>query len=482
MSFCKVALFIYALCFLTLTNSYATESSTQEAPFSFMNTLAKEGLHDFKDERWNAYGQLTYIENWKNGFPAAYTNLNGSPNSLLSHSENGFTGTATFYVGLKTWQGGELYVVPEIISEKPLSGLKGLGGVIQNFELQKNGAAIPILYRSRFFFKQTINLGGEKIHIDSAPMQLDSTVDSKRLVFRIGNFSILDFFDPNSFASNLRRQFNNMAFMTHAAYDFAADARGYTDGAVLEYDDYDWTVRFAHIVAPKNPNQLRLDFRLFKYFGDQIELEHRHVLYHQAGAVRLLAYRNRENMGSWTDALAALQADPNQNATTCTDFNYESDNATAPDLCWARKANIKMGIGINIEQQLADDIGVFFRGMYSDGKTEVYSYTSTDRSISLGGLVKGARWDRQKDTLGIGYAENWISKQHADYLNAGGVDGFIGDGKINQKSEKAVELFYSLNVISAMWLTADYQHLINPAFNRDRGPVNVFAVKAHLEF
>jgi hypothetical protein len=478
----KLQPLLYPLCFFMLTNAYAAEPITEEAPNTFMNVLANKGLHDFKDERWNAYGQLTYIENWKNGFPAAYTNFNDSPNSLLSHSENGFTGTATFYFGLKTWQGGELYVVPEVISEKPLSGLKGLGGIIQNFELQKNGSAAPTLYRSRFFFKQTIDLGGDSIHFDSAPMQLDSTSTSNRLVFRIGNFSVLDFFDQNSFASNLRRQFNNMAFMTHAAYDFAADARGYTDGAVLEYYDGDWAVRFAHTLAPNDPNQLQLNFRLFRYFGDQVELEHRHLLFKQPGAVRLLAYRNREDMGRWTDAISTFQQNPNLNASTCLGFSYDSTNASAPDLCWARKPNIKMGIGMNIEQQLADDLGVFFRGMYSDGKTEVYSYTSSDSSLSLGGLLKGSRWDRKQDTIGLGYAQNWISKQHAAYLNAGGVDGFIGDGKINQASEKAVELFYSLNVIGAFWITADYQHLMNPAFNADRGPVDVFSVKSHVEF
>jgi len=313
-------------------------------------------------------------------------------------------------------------------------------------------------------------------------MHLDSTVDSRRLVFHIGNFSILDFFDKNSFAGDLRRQFNNMAFMTHAAYDFAADARGYTEGAVAEYYHDDWAVRFAHLAAPRNPNQLALNFALFKYYGEQVELEHRYTLYQQAGAVRLLAYRNREKMGRWTDALAAFQANPNLNATTCIGFNYDSANDTAPDLCWARKPNIKTGIGINVEQQLSDDLGVFFRGMYADGKTEVYSYTSTDRSISVGGLLKGSRWDRNKDLIGIGYAQNWISNQHSAYLNAGGVDGFIGDGKINQKSEKAVELFYRLNLIGAVWLTADYQHLMNPAFNGDRGPVNVYGIKTHIEF
>jgi hypothetical protein len=273
-----------------------------------------------------------------------------------------------------------------------------------------------------------------------------------------------------------------MAFMTHAAYDFAADARGYTDGITTEYYHDDWTFRFAHIAAPKDPNQLPLNFRLFTYYGQQFELEHRHIINQQAGAVRLLGYRNREDMGRWTDALAAFQANPNLNATTCTGFNYGSDNSGAPDLCWARKPNIKMGIGINLEQQVADDIGLFFRGMYSDGKTEVYSYTSTDRSISLGGLVKGTRWARAKDTVGIGYAQNWISRQHAAYLNAGGVDGFIGDGKLNWRPEKGVEVFYSINLIGATWLTADYQYIMNPAFNGDRGPVNIFGVKAHVEF
>lgn len=259
MSLLKTTFLIYSLCFLIFTNSYAAEP--EEPPFSMMNELAKAGWHDVKDERWNAYGQLTYISNWHSSFPATYSNLNGTPNSLSPQPEHGFTATATLYVGLKTWEGGEIYYVPEVISEKPFSDLKGVGGSIYNFELQKNGAAAPLLYRSRFFFKQTFDLGGDKIHLESAPLQLDSDVDSRRLVFRLGNFSILDFFDKNTFAGDLRRQFTNMAFMTHAAYDFAADARGYTVGAVAEYFHDDWAVRFGHIAAPKDPNQLPLDFR-----------------------------------------------------------------------------------------------------------------------------------------------------------------------------------------------------------------------------
>ena len=198
--------------------------------------------------------------------------------------------------------------------------------------------------------------------------------------------------------------------------------------------------------------------------------------------MRLLAYRNHEVMGRFNEAIAAFRSDPNHNATTCVGFNYGSDNATAPDLCWARRPNIKMGIGVNLEQQIGADIGLFFRGMYSDGNTEVYSYTSTDRSISLGALVKGMRWGRKKDAVGIGYGQGWLSGSHVAYLGLGGIDGFIGDGAINYRPERVVNLFYSLNVLSSTWLTADYQHIENPGYNADRGLVDIYAARVHVEF
>ncbi|MEO8767346.1 MAG: carbohydrate porin [Nitrosospira sp.] len=448
-----------------------------------MNLLAKKGLHDLEDEHWNAYGQFTYISSWKGALPASYTNLNGSTNSLLPGSERSFSGTATLYLGLKTWRGGEVYFVPEMISMRPLSDLKGLGGVIQNFEMQKGGSETPIYYRSRLFFKQTWGFGGDRIRLDSDPMQLGTTVDSRRLVVRVGNFSVIDFFDKNSYSGDLRRQFLNMAFMTYAAFDFAADARGYTWGMVSEYFHDDWAVRFGHVAASIDPNQLAIDSRIFTYYGQQVELEHRHQLYDRPGSVRMLVYRNHENMGKFSDAIAVFQSNHNKNATTCTGFNYGSGNVGAPDLCWVRKPNDKVGIGINIEQQVLDDVGLFFRGMYSDGKTEVFSYTSTDRSISLGTLANGSRWGRKKDTLGIGFAAGWISSQHARFLNMGGIDGFIGDGRIKKDAEHVVDIFYSVNLLnSPLWVTADYQHITNPGFNADRGPVNVYGMRVHAEF
>lgn len=474
---------LIALMLVHELHAATAEPSAREDGYDFMQYLADQGLHDIDNESWNAYGQITFINSWKSPFAAAYTNYNDSGNSLLASQERSFTGTATLYLGGKLWQGGEVYFVPEMVSERALSDLKGLGSVIHNFELQKSGGQQPTYYISRMFFKQTWGFGGTQQTVVSDPMQLGANEDSRRLVLRAGNFSILDFFDKNTYSGDLRRQFNNMAFLTYAAYDFAADARGYTWGVVAELAYDDWTFKFGHILPPTNPNQLNLEIRPFKHFGQQIELEHRHQWQDQPGAIRVLAYRNQEKMGRFADAISVFNTDPVAfNATSCQSFNYDSGNSYAPDLCWARKDNVKMGVGINLEQQLFDDVGLFFRGMYSDGKTEVYSYTSTDQSVSLGALIKGTRWQRRKDTVGIGYAQGWLSKQHVQYLGAGGIDGFIGDGKIRYRPEQVLDIFYSYHLWNSLWLSADYQHIANPAYNADRGPVDVYAAKIHLEF
>ena len=450
-----------------------------------MNYLAERHLHDLRDEDWNAYGEITDIWTQKFALHAPYTNFNGSSNSLLPNAELSFTETATFYLAFRLWPGAEAYFVPEIIGEKPLSNLVGLGGTIQNFELQKQGSSIPTPYLSRSYVRQTIGLGGGTEEQTSDPQRLGHFEDRRKLVFTAGNFSILDFFDKNNVAGAARRGFFNMSFLTYAAYDFAADARGYAWGGIAELDWDDWIVHFGRITPPKDPNQLPLDFRLDKVYGDQLEIEHDHKLFGHEGAVRVLGYRNVENMGRFSDAIAAFEKDPQDNAANCGAaglFHYGSTNAHAPDLCYVRRSNTKVGIGLSIEQKITDRIGVFVRGMYSDGDTEVYSYTSTDRSISLGGTTKGGLWGRPLDLVGTGWSQGWISDSHAQYLAMGGVDGFIGDGKLNRASEGIYEIFYAFAFGDSSWITADYQHIVNPAYNADRGSVNILGGRLHVEF
>lgn len=448
-----------------------------------MNLMSRRGLHDIHDETWNAYGQFTYISGWKLPLSAPYTNANGSNNSLVPDAERSYTGTFTLFLGLHLWPGGDAYFVPEVIAERPLSGLRGIGSAIQNFELQKTGSETPQLYRARTLLRQTIGFGGQHVIKTSDPMQLASVADARRLVLTAGTFTVLDVFDRNSVTWDPRQTFLNMAFMTHSSWDFAADARGYSLGAAAELYWDDWALRVGRMAPPQNPNALPIDPRIDKHYGDAIEIEHDHEVFGQSGAVRLLAYRNYEITGRFGDAIAAFEADPvHKNAAACTGYSYGSTNATAPDLCWVRKPNAKVGIGINLEQYVAEDVGLFFRAMYSDGQTEVDAFDPADRDLSFGAVAKGTLWRRPFDVAGAGYALGWISAVHAQFLAMGGVDGFVGDGYLRQAAESVLDVFYSFNVLRAIWLTADYQHLTNPGFNADRGPVNVVSGRVHAEF
>ncbi len=473
---------------LSASASFATEAIRTEpegsSEFGLMNELSARGLHDLHDESWNFYGQFTYMQFWKPAFHASYTNLNGSNSSLKPNAEDSFTQTFTLFTGFKTWSGGEFYFVPEVIVEKTLSELKGIGGATENFELQKTGGPAPQFYRSRLFLRQTFGFGGERVDLPSAQMQLGHKVDGRRLVATVGNFSQLDVFDKNNVVGDLRRSFFDEAFMTHSSYDFPADARGYSIGAAAEFYWDQWVVRFARLMPPKNPNEQSLDSRFFIYYGDTLELEHNHSLFGQPGTARVLAFRNSDFMGKFADAIAAYNRDPaNNNAANCSNqYNYGSQNASAPDLCWSRKRNNKMGIGLNLEQNVNSDIGVFLRAMYTDGKEEVDAYDSSDESLTAGAIVKGTRWHRPKDSMGVGLGISMISAVHAQYLGMGGVDGFIGEGSLRKTSEDLAEFFYSMSVLKALWVSADFQRIWNPAYNADRGPVNLFGGRIHAEF
>ena len=444
-------------------------------------------MHDIDDESWNAYGQFTYISSWKPFFPAAYTNVERQQQLVRCRTaERSFTGSFTLFFGLRLWKGGEAYLVPEVISERPLSGLRGIGGAIQNFELQKTGsddaAALSLAHLPAADLRPRRRAGGEDVRPDAARRPRST---SRRLVFTLGNFTILDVFDRNTVSWDPRQTFLNMAFMTYASWDFPSDARGYSWGGTAELYWDDWALRIGRITPPQNPNSLAIDFRIWKFYGDQLELEHDHGLFGRPGAVRLLGYRNHVDTGSFDDAIAAFQTDPSKNAAACNAaglYNYGSANMTAPDLCWVRQPNVKLGVGISVEQYVAPDIGLFLRVMYSDGRTEVDAYNPADRSFSLGAVAKGTLWQRPFDVTGAGFGMSWISSAHAAYLAMGGVDGFVGDGRLQQAGEGIVEAFYSFNLLKALWLTADYQHLWNPGFNADRGPVDIYGARIHVEF
>ena len=414
-----------------------------------------------QEEQWNAKFQTTYVWQSKQPFSAAY---NG-PNSLTTTREKSYSFTATAALGYRPWAGGELYFNPEVAQGIPLSNLTGLGG-FSNGEIARTAGSTPTFYRARLFLRQTWGLGGDTEPIESDTNQLARMADSRRLVLTVGNFSVLDIFDGNTFSHDPRTQFLNWALMTHGAFDYAADARGYSWGAALEFNYDEWAIRGGRFIQPKEPNQLPLDSRIFQHYGDQIEVEHAHTLSGQPGKIRFLAFRNRTRMARFQDAL---------------------DNAiltgSTPDINNVRTGEqIKYGFGLNLEQNITDNVGLFTRASWADGQTETYAFTEIDNSISGGVSVKGAYWGRSQDTLGLAFARNGLSSARRDYLAAGGMSFFIGDGTINYQPEAIWEGYYNWNVTKGLWLTFDAQRIANPAYNADRGPVSIGSLRAHAEF
>jgi len=425
------------------------------------SAIAEGGAAASQAQDWNAKFQATYVWQEKGAFAAAYS----GPNSLSTRREKSYSFSATAALGFKPWADGEVYFDPEAVQGVPLSGLTGLGG-LSNGEIARTSGASLTVYRARLFLRQTWGLGGGSDLVESGANQLAGSADRRRWVLTLGNLSVIDIFDNNAYAHDPRTQFLNLSLMTHGAFDYAADARGYSWGAALERYGDGWAVRVGRFIQPEEPNGRALDTRIFRHYGDQIELEQGWTAASGPGKLRLLAFRNRAVMSRYSDAL-------DQSAAT----------AAIPDLRSVRTgAQVKKGAGLNLEQAVSANIGAFARAMWADGRTENYSFTEIDRSFSMGGVTKGERWGRGEDTAGLAVAVNGLSREHRDYLAAGGLGFFLGDGALNYRPESILEAFYNLAAIKGGWVTLDWQHIRNPGYNADRGPANFIGLRLHAEF
>lgn len=414
-------------------------------------------------EAYTARFQSTYIWQKKPSFQAAYS----GPNSLGADADRSYTATITGYFGFRPWQGAELYLDPEITQGIPFSGLNGTGA-FTNGELTRTGTPSPHLYKQRLFLRQTWNLGGGEEKVEAGLNQLAGSVDKNRLVLTLGNFSTLDIFDGNIYAKDPRVQFMNAGFMAPLAYDYAADARGFGYGFAAEWYQDDWVYRIGRMTGPKDPNMLPTDYRIFKHYGDQVEVEHAYSLLEQPGKVRLLGWRDRAKIANFQDALDYLNTHPGADSQTI--FAVRGSE------------KIKYGLGVNVEQAINKDLGFFLRAMKADGHSETLAFTETDASLGTGLSLKGTVWQRPNDTLGVGYLRNTLSDARRRYLEAGGTSFFLGDGHLNYHPEQVFEAYYSTNIWKDFYITADYQRMLNPGYNADRGPVNFGALRFHVEF
>jgi len=419
---------------------------------------AKAQLPD--SDVWNVHAQTTVLPQGYGPIHSPYA----GPNSLPGSGQTQATWTATAFLGVRLWEGGELYFDPEITQGFGLNGTLGLAG-FPNGEAQKAGAPFPKIRAQRYYIKQTFGLGGEQEDVDDGPNQLAGKKDIDRVTVVVGRFAMGDFFDANSYAHDPRADFMNWAMWESAAWDFPADLPGYTRGAMVELNRKDWAVRGALVEVPSQPNS---DIMQFKSGGAAVEFEERHNIFDQPGKLRLGIFGNQGVTGNYRQALAIEATDPAQDI-----------NAVMASI---RHVNPKYGFYANLEQQVVKDVGLFARASWNDGQNEILSFTDIDRSVSGGLSIKGSFWGRPTDTIGIGGAVNGLSAAHRDFLAAGGIGLLIGDGRLTYSPERIFETYYAYSVTKGVTITADYQLIVNPSYNADRGPVSIFSGRLHGEF
>jgi hypothetical protein len=391
------------------------------------------------------------------------------PHSLKSRNENEKSDTYTLYLGVRLTQGLDAYLNPEMARGNGLSQTIGLAG-FTNGDVIRNPDLGQDPYLARYLIRYTLSTGHGQEKVEAAENQIEGMRPRHRLVVTLGKMGVTDIFDTNSYANNTRTQFMNWALINNAAYDYAADTRGYSQGIAAEWAHPDWALRVGAFQMPTEANGPNLSGDLIHSRGDQLELElHPHLLRKRGPLiVRLLGYRNFARMGTYRDALALAQ-----------------QTGTTPDItATRRRGNVKYGFGLNFEQPLGDDGNTALFGRYGwcDGATESFAYTEADRTLCLGGQLSGARWHRPNDHLALAVVQNDLSGAHKDYLAAGGLGFLLGDGRLNYGSEQIVESYYSYQLAKPLGLSLDYQFINNPGYNRDRGPVSVLSFRVHLEY
>lgn len=415
-------------------------------------------LPEFTD--WNVHGQTTLITQGYPSFRAPYQ----GPNSLPGIGRTRETWTVGAFLGWRLWEGGELYFNPELAQGFGIGSTLGLAG-FSNGEAQKGGAEYPEFRAQRYFFRQTFGLGGEQEDVADAANQLPGKRDIDRITVTVGRFAVGDYFDGNSYAKDPRTDFMNWAMWASAAYDFPADLPGFTRGAVVELNRKDWAIRAGLFQVPSAPNS---DVLTFKSGGAVVEFEERHSIFGQPGKLRLGVFANKGNTASYRDVLGITAANPG------VDINGI--------VLGERRERLKYGFYVNAEQQVATDVGIFARASWNDGQSEILSFTDIDRSLSGGVSVEGSYWGRPADRFALGGAVNGLSGAHRDFLAAGGKGLLIGDGRLNYGNERILETYYAVALNKVFTFTADYQLIVNPAYNSDRGPVSIFSGRLHGEF
>ncbi|WP_151086553.1 carbohydrate porin [Hymenobacter baengnokdamensis] len=439
-------------------------ASATPAPSQVPAASAQEPIHreQEKDENWSVHFQQTIIQQWHNDLSPSYE----GPFSLKARESAKLSLTTTLFIGRRLWKGAAVYFNPEVAGGSGLSGATGIGGA-PNGETFRIGDPSPQVYLARLFLRQVWALGTIREQDDDDFNQLKGSRPARYLALNVGKFGIADYFDQNSYSHDPRTQFFNWSLMSAGAWDYPANVRGYTAGAVVEYVTPGLALRASSSLMPTEANGPILDFNVRKAHSETLELTKVYKMRGHTGTLRLLGFRNQAAMGSYT--LAVREAGLAQPDVTAT----RTDGRT------------KYGFVVNAEQEISKEVGLFGRLSYNDGHNETWAFTEIDHSLSVGATSTGARWHRATDRLGVALVANGLSPEHRAYLAAGGSGFILGDGQLDYGLEYIGEIYYSIDFPRYhAALSPDYQVILNPGYNTSRlpGPVHVVALRVHVEF
>jgi high affinity Mn2+ porin len=418
--------------------------------------------HPETDRFWVS-GQANFISQWHPAFHSPYRGAN----SLSPEAQDATSRVLTLYTGLRLTDTTELLCDVQETGGHGIGEALGLAG-FTNLDVVRNPSLGKAPYVARLMWHQIIPLSDETSSAARTPLSLFSRLPERRLEIRFGKFTLGDFYDLNTYGADSNFQFMNWTVDNNGAYDYAADTRGFTYAAMVDYHDRHWSIRFAEALMPKVANGIHLDADLSRARAENLEVElRRTVIRHREGTLRLLNFVNHANMGSYRQAVD----------------NFLAGLTPVPEItAHPLRTRIKYGFGVNFEQPWNDWIGVFGRWGWNEGRHESYAYTEVDSTVEIGLGASGRKWGRVFDHAGLALVTNGISKDHQEYLALGGLGFLLGDGRLNYGRENIVETYYTLHAWRGVYPSFGFQYVANPGYNRDRGPVLVPSLRLHLEF
>jgi high affinity Mn2+ porin len=438
-------------------------AAADEGPVIPNNDPVETMFPHSETSRYWVSGQDNIIFQYHPSFAAKY---NG-PNSLTAHAQDATSNVSTLYLGYDLTRATEVFADVEETSGGGISDGLGLAGFV-NLDVVRNPTLSKAPYLARIMIRQIIPLGKDTVEAERGPFALATSVPARRLELRAGRFGMADFFDINGVGSDSHFQFLNWTIDNNGAYDYAADTRGYTYGVIAEYDDRSWAFRFGESLMPKVANGIDLQWNLRRARAEDVELElHPKIAGKRNTTLRLLSFVNHANMGVYRTAVE----------------NFLERKTSRPDITVRPlQTTVKYGFGANLEQNLAHHLRAYARWGWNEGQHESYAYTEVDNTAQVGADLAGNRWHRRLDKAGAAFVSNGISADHQHYLELGGLGFLLGDGALNYGREEIVESYYTAHLWHGIFLGPDLQHINNPGYNRDRGPVWVPGFRTHLEF